>query len=113
MSLSSWLVRFQQRWGLKSLTQVIIILIVFACTGFTVLWLKAPIQAILPASFPAWLRSVLYFLMILPIYQIVLLIYGFLFGQFRFFWAFERKMLQRFRILPKDNPTPSEITDKA
>jgi hypothetical protein len=45
--------------------------------------------------------SVLYYLFILPIYNIVLLIYGFIFGQFSFFWTFEKKVFCKIkRLIP-------------
>jgi len=34
-------------------------------------------------------------LLIFPFYQILIVLYGWLFGQFRFFWNFEKKMLSR------------------
>jgi hypothetical protein len=39
--------------------------------------------------------SVLYYVLILPLYNVVLLIYGALFGQFSFFWAFEKRFFGR------------------
>jgi hypothetical protein len=91
----NWLEKLQQRWEVSSIGQVVVILIVFACTGFTVMFLKEPILALIAAEEERtiWF-SVGYYLLILPIYNIVLLFYGALFGQFRFFWAFEKRMLQ-------------------
>jgi len=43
---------------------------------------------------PTWIK-ILYWVLILPIYNVVLLIYGFLFGQFKFFWEFEKRMFRR------------------
>ncbi|HCO85018.1 MAG TPA: diacylglyceryl transferase, partial [Arenibacter sp.] len=37
-------------------------------------------------------------LLIFPIYQFLLVIYGWLFGQFKFFWEFEKKMLSRMGL---------------
>jgi hypothetical protein len=34
---------------------------------------------------------------VLPAYQVLLLLYGFLLGQFAFFWAFEKRMFGRIR----------------
>lgn len=97
----SFLEKLQNRWKLKSLWQVIIVLIVFACTGTTVLYLKAPLFWLLGITdkTPAFWRTVIYIFAILPAYQVLLLMYGFLFGQFSFFWEFEKKMLKRMRIL--------------
>jgi hypothetical protein len=92
----SWLDKLQNRWELKSLSQVIIVLIVFACTGFSVLFLKRPIVAFFTTEGETniWF-SVIYYILILPIYNIILLFYGFIFGQFSFFWAFEKRMWNR------------------
>jgi hypothetical protein len=32
--------------------------------------------------------------MIFPIYQFLLVVFGWLYGEFEFFWAFEKKMLR-------------------
>ena len=34
-------------------------------------------------------------LLIFPFYQILIVFYGWLFGQFAFFWSFEKKMLSK------------------
>ena len=34
-------------------------------------------------------------LLVLPLYQIMLLIYGAIFGQFRFFWEKEKQLVKR------------------
>ena len=36
---------------------------------------------------------------IFPLYQILLVVIGALLGQYKFFWAFEKKMLQRLRLI--------------
>jgi len=93
----SWINRLQARWKVKSGLQVILILIVFACTGFTVLFIKRPLfEMWFPDDEkPIW-ASILYWILIFPIYNVFLLFYGFVFGQFRFFWDFEKKVFERF-----------------
>ena len=90
----------QSRWKVKSVWQVVLILFVFACTGFTVMYLKRTIIEFLfhnsETGLPWWIDLV-YYLLILPVYQIFLLIYGFLFGQFKFFLEFEKKFLKRVK----------------
>ncbi len=86
----------KKRWGLKSATQVVLVLIVFSFTGFTVLFIKKPIFDFLGISHQTgWLYTVLYLLAILPMYQVLLLGYGFIFGQFKFFWEYEKKFFRR------------------
>jgi len=93
--------KLKDRWEVNSVGQVIVILIVFACTGFSVLFIKKPLfdLAGITSETSAWIRIPFYLLTILPAYQVLLLTYGFIFGQFRFFWNFEKKMLGRFKKL--------------
>lgn len=92
----SWLDKLQTRWKVGSLFQVILILIVFACTGFTVLFLKRPLFAYLFADGEIHLyASIVYYVLILPVYNVFLLMYGFVFGQFKFFWEFEKRFFSR------------------
>jgi hypothetical protein len=94
-SSKSWINKLQERWGVSA-SQVFIILIVFACTGFTVMFLKKPIVAFFVGDGEkSVLFSVIYYILILPVYNIILLCYGTLFGQFNFFWNFEKRMFGR------------------
>ena len=43
-----------------------------------------------------WLIRIL---LIFPLYQILLIIIGTLFGEFKYFWAIEKKILLRLKIL--------------
>ena len=91
----SWISKLENRWQV-SRVQVFLILIVFACTGFTVMFLKEPVLSLFasPEDRTIWF-SIVYYILILPVYNIILLFYGTLFGQFRFFWAFEKRMFKR------------------
>lgn len=93
--------KLKQRWGVSSAGQVILILIVFACTGFTVLFIKQPLYDLagITAQTSPWVRIPFYLLTVLPAYQVLLLAYGFVFGQFRFFWNFEKRMFSRIKGL--------------
>jgi sulfite exporter TauE/SafE len=97
----SWIKKMQDKWELKSFWQVIIVLVVFALTGSTVLLIKGPILDIISGGNEReWWMTAIYIMLILPIYNIILLCYGFLLGQFAFFWKYEQKMLRRFGIKP-------------
>lgn len=94
----NFLNRLQTKWKLDSLFQVVMVLVVFACTGFTILFIKNPILdffGIERGGGQGFVNTVLYLLLVLPLYQIFLLIYGFIFGQFDFFWEKEKQILQR------------------
>ncbi|SHM61073.1 hypothetical protein SAMN04488057_102325 [Cyclobacterium lianum] len=96
-SKPGFLERLKQKWKLNSLWQVVLVLIVFACTGFTILFVKKPIFDLLGVDTRGggFVQTVIYLLLVLPLYQIFLLVYGFIFGQFTFFWEKEKKFLQR------------------
>lgn len=94
-SSKSWINKLQERWGVSA-SQVFIISIAFACTGFTVMFLKKPIVAFFVGDGEqSVLFSVIYYILILPVYNIILLCYGTIFGQFNFFWNFEKRMFRR------------------
>jgi hypothetical protein len=97
-SKPGFLQRLQSKWHLKSLTQVLLVLLVFACTGTTILLIKNPILAffgIERGGGQGLMNTIAYLLLVLPLYQIMLLVYGFIFGQFRFFWEKEKQLIQR------------------
>jgi len=90
-----WFKKLQKRWNVNA-KQAVIILIVFACTGTTVLFIKEPLlNIIIGEEEKNWMHSLLYFILILPVYNILLLCYGWVFGQFKFFWAFEKRFVRR------------------
>jgi len=96
MTVPGWLEKLRNRWKLKSVAQVVVVLTVFTCTGFTVLYLKQPVLRFFAGDPPfSTAASVVYYLLILPIYNLILLAYGFLFGQFSFFWEFEKRLFKR------------------
>ncbi len=92
----SWLQNLQDRWKVKNAFQVILILVVFACTGFTILFIKRPLFALWfpDGNVPLWMK-IAYWIIILPVYNVFLLGYGFVFGQFQFFWEFEKRFFNR------------------
>lgn len=89
--------KLKQRWNVRTGWDVLIILIVFACTGFSILYIKrALFGAIgLDENSATWLRWVVNLIVILPLYQVVLLVWGWIFGKFAFFWEFEKRMFSR------------------
>lgn len=89
--------KLKKRWGITSNFQLVVIFIVFAITGSTSAYLSKPVlgwMGITKDSMSLWLYYPLYIILIFPIYQVLLVSFGFLFGQFKFFWWFEKKMLK-------------------
>jgi len=73
--------------------------VVFACTGFTILFIKDPTLDFFGVEKGGFVNTFLYLLLVLPLYQIILLIYGFIFGQFNFFWEKEKQIFRRIKKL--------------
>ena len=89
--------KLKKRWGITNTFQVIVILIVFACSGFTVLFLEEKILHLLevPAERAWWMGALIFVFLTMPLYNLLLLIYGFILGQFTFFWRFEKDFFGR------------------
>ncbi|MGS2763225.1 DUF6787 family protein [Sinomicrobium sp. M5D2P9] len=99
--------KLKRRWGIESNFQLLIIFVVFALTGSSAAKLAGPLLTFFEMH-EENLHPVIYWtlriLLIFPVYQVLLVTFGWLFGQFRFFWGFEKKMLRRIGlgfILPK------------
>ncbi|MFB0961602.1 MAG: diacylglyceryl transferase [Flavobacteriales bacterium] len=91
-----WFEKLQNRWGVTG-KQVILILLVFALTGSTIAFLKKPVVAFFTGGEKSVLFSVIYFILIFPIYILFLMAYGYLFGMSEFFKKFAKKSVSRFR----------------
>lgn len=93
--------KLKERWGLKTNWDVFAVFIVFAINGSFSAWVAKPITSFLglsPETISPWLYYPLRILLIFPIYQTTLPMVGWLFGQFNFFWEFEKKFLGRLGL---------------
>ena len=100
--------RLKTKWGIESNWQLFVILLVFSVTGYSSLFIAKPIMAVIGLTEEAtnpWIYKPLRLILIFPFYQVLIVFYGWLFGQFEFFWNFEKKMLRRMKLgfLLKDN----------
>jgi len=90
--------RLKEKWGITSNFQIIIILLVFSITGSIAVIVAKPVLNLVGLDKEAispWIFWPIRIFIIFPIYQVLIVIIGALFGQFQFFWAFEKKMLAR------------------
>ena len=93
--------KLKERWGISSNIQLVLIFIVFTINGSFAAWVAKPVTEFLGISLKdtsLWMYIPLRILLIFPIYQITLPIVGWIFGQFKFFWDFEKKMLSRLGL---------------
>ena len=81
--------------------ELITIFIVFALTGSSSVFVGRPLIkfiGITKENLNPFIYWFLYIIIGLIFYQILLVCFGWLFGQFKFFWNFEKKMLRRFGL---------------
>ncbi len=88
----------KKKWGIKSNYKLIIIFIVFAITGSLSLIISDPLLSFLKINKDE--ISILLFIpsriiIVFIVYQILILVIGFIFGQFSFFWQFEKKIIKK------------------
>lgn len=86
--------------NIKTNWQLFIILFVFSVTGSSAVILAEPIIEAMGLTkemgwFYYWPPR---FLIIFPVYQVLLVVFGWLFGEFAFFWRFEKKMIRRMGL---------------
>jgi len=90
--------KLKEKWGIRSNFQLLIIFLVFSVTGSLSLWVAKPLLDFIgldKTTLSSWVFWPIRILIIFPIYQILIVLVGALFGQFKFFWNFEKKMLYR------------------
>jgi len=93
--------KLENKWILDSKWEMIRVFIIFAVTGSSSMFVGRPIIkfiGITKENLNPFLYWVLFIIIGLVFYQILLVFFGFLFGQFKFFWEFEKKMLKRFGL---------------
>ncbi|EGV44974.1 hypothetical protein BZARG_89 [Bizionia argentinensis JUB59] len=93
--------KLENRWVVTYKWEMIRIFIVFAITGSSSIFIGRPLIKLIGIT-KENLNPLLYWILFaiigLVFYQILLVTYGWLFGQFKFFWEFEKKMLRRFGL---------------
>lgn len=93
--------KLEHKWILEYRWEMIRVFIVFAITGSSSVFIGKPIIAMIgitKENLNFFIYWILYIFVGLVFYQILLVFYGWLFGQFEFFWKFEKKMLSRFGL---------------
>lgn len=99
--MKKWLTNLKNKWNIKSNYQLFLIFVVFGLTGSFSLKLAKPVLNFLGFNQEAFanffLGDFFYWcirlIIIFPIYQLLLIFFGFLFFQFAFFWELEKKIL--------------------
>lgn len=90
--------KLRQRWNLKSNFDIVLILIAFSINGSFAAYIARPLTEFIGLAKETtnpWLFWPVRILLVFVVYQTTLPLVGFCVGQFKFFWAMEKKMLKR------------------
>jgi len=93
--------KLEKKWILTYKWEMIRVFMVFAITGSSSVFVGKPIiklVGITKDNLSPSIYWVLYIFIGIVFYQILLVLIAWLFGQFEFFWNFEKKMLKRFGL---------------
>ncbi|MFN5760765.1 MAG: DUF6787 family protein [Sphingobacteriales bacterium] len=97
--------KLKAKWKVNG-TQLFLILCTFAVTGTTTAYISRTIPewvGFTDQTFWLWKLFLRLFILIFG-YQVIILIVSLFFGQFKFFWNYEKKILKWiFRLKKKDN----------
>lgn len=91
-----------KKFNAKSKFHLFIIFLVFGLSGSCSLWISSPIMSALDLknmldNYPLYIF--LRVLIIIPIYQLILIVIALIFGEFQYFWSFEKRFLKRIKII--------------
>jgi len=86
--------KLKKKWNIQSDWDFIFIMLVFSLAGMAITFVRKPIfYAIgITGQPPLWIKILIYIPLIVPIYQLNLIIFGTLLGQFKFFWEKEKRL---------------------
>jgi len=97
-----WLfTKLYKRWAVTYRWELVAIFLVFALTGSSSGRLSTPLMDIIGLNrelTSGWIYWPIRILLIFPLYQILLVILGWIFGQYTFFKAFALKMVSRMGL---------------
>lgn len=100
--------KLMHKWGIRTELRFWIIMAVFSLAGSSTVWIRKPVFAMMGVGPETnfLLKFLLWLAVIFPSYQIMLMFWGTLLGQFHFVWWFEKKMLRRMRLIKGEPEAP-------
>ncbi len=89
----------KKKWNIKNNLDFTLIMTVFSLAGMNVSLCRKPLFHLLGVQRETafWIKTLVYLAFVFPAYQLSLLIYGFLLGQFDFFWKKQKGLVQLIR----------------
>ena len=89
--------RLKSKWGVASTKRMLVIFLVFSLAGTSMLYVRKifwPLLGFTPET-SRWITVPVYLLLMIPTYQVMLITFGTLLGEFAFFWQWEKKFAHR------------------
>ena len=90
--------KLKNLFKVSSIYQLVVVFIVFGITGSLSLVVSQYINEFFNLE-----NVVLSIIFVLLVYQVLLIIIGTLFGEFRYFWEMEKKIISRFKFNKRNN----------
>ena len=92
--------KLKKRWKVRDNWQFTVIFLVFAVTGSTAAKITGPLIKSIPSveNLNVWWFNLVYVFGTLILYQFLLVFFGWLFGEFDFFWNFVKRILKRLGL---------------
>ena len=96
MTIRKTIDRLRTKWAIESMRDFWLIMVVFSLAGMNVSLIRRPLFYALgfTRETAIGIKIITYILFVFPTYQISLLLYGGLLGQFKFFWNKQKKIMQ-------------------
>lgn len=91
-----WAERLKSKWNIQSDRDFWLIMLTFSLAGMSIMSIRTIIFPLIgiKATTPLWIKILVYIPLFLPIYQLALLFFGFVLGQFPFFWEKEKHLVR-------------------
>jgi|CXWL01.1.fsa_nt_gi hypothetical protein len=95
MNEPHWVTKLKNKWNITTTRDFILIMLVFSLAGMAIGFERKIVFHLFGIDQdPMWVKVLVYVPLIVPIYQLNLLIFGFLLGQFEFFLEKEKRLVK-------------------
>lgn len=113
MNEPSWVTKLKNKWNITTNRDFILIMIVFSLAGMSIGFERKIVFHLFGIDKdPLWVKILVYVPLIVPIYQVNLLIFGFLLGQFKFFLEKEKRLIKFLLEKIRPSRSTSHITSR-
>lgn len=93
--------KLKERWGITTIYQLILIIVVFAINGSLSARISSYLMALIGLNDKNthwFIYYLILLVLVLPIYPFLLMGFGYLFGQSKFFFPFGKRMLAKIGL---------------